>query len=157
MRCSPSLRRILNSQEFISDWKTWLNRTLLPGRINSLAQTLMKRTAREFPTRTKAAKSGTSSLVDPDNRGPVDYEYRQSLLAELDGWNACRRNREAIGQRPAKALGNLQSAASAARKSRSGLRRTPRMRHWQWKAQRVNTLIAYLRGEYVVQSRRDGT
>ncbi len=77
------IERILNSQEFTSDLENLVNRTLAPGRINSLAQTLMKLTAPAVPDTYQGSELWDLHLVDPDNRGAVDYEYRQSLLAEL--------------------------------------------------------------------------
>ena len=46
-----------------------------PGRVNSLAQTAAQaHRARACPTSTRAPSCGTCSLVDPDNRRPVDYD-----------------------------------------------------------------------------------
>jgi (1->4)-alpha-D-glucan 1-alpha-D-glucosylmutase len=77
------IEAILNSQEFIADLESLVNRTLVPGRINSLAQTLMKLTAPGVPDTYQGSELWDLHLVDPDNRGAVDYEVRQSLLAEL--------------------------------------------------------------------------
>lgn len=56
-----------------------------PGRVNSLAQTLLKLTAPGVPDVYQGCELWDSSLVDPDNRRPVDYERRRRLLAELEG------------------------------------------------------------------------
>jgi (1->4)-alpha-D-glucan 1-alpha-D-glucosylmutase len=56
-----------------------------PGRINSLAQTLIKYTAPGVPDTYQGSELWDFRLVDPDNRTPVDYELRQNLLNELKG------------------------------------------------------------------------
>ena len=40
----------------------------------------MKLTSRESLTHIRALRYGTLSLVDPDNRRPVDYDMRRNLL-----------------------------------------------------------------------------
>jgi (1->4)-alpha-D-glucan 1-alpha-D-glucosylmutase len=51
--------------------------------VNSLAQTLWKHTAPGVPDMYQGAELWDLSLVDPDNRRPVDYELRRKLLAEV--------------------------------------------------------------------------
>ena len=55
------------------------------GFVNSLAQTLLKLTAPGVPDIYQGNELWDFSLVDPDNRRPVDYESRRRLLAELEG------------------------------------------------------------------------
>ena len=55
-----------------------------PGRVNSLAQTLLKLTAPGVPDTYQGTELWDLSLVDPDNRRPVDYDARARLLAELE-------------------------------------------------------------------------
>ena len=52
--------------------------------MNSLAQTLLKCTAPGVPDTYQGSEIWDLRLVDPDNRGPVDYESRQAMLAELE-------------------------------------------------------------------------
>jgi (1->4)-alpha-D-glucan 1-alpha-D-glucosylmutase len=54
-----------------------------PGRINSLAQMLLKIASPGVPDFYQGTEIWDLSLVDPDNRRPVDYELRRSLLGEL--------------------------------------------------------------------------
>jgi (1->4)-alpha-D-glucan 1-alpha-D-glucosylmutase len=56
-----------------------------PGRVNSLAQTLLELAAPGVPDLYQGCELWTSSLVDPDNRRPVDYALRRRLLARLPG------------------------------------------------------------------------
>jgi (1->4)-alpha-D-glucan 1-alpha-D-glucosylmutase len=56
-----------------------------PGRVNSLALTLLELAAPGIPDLYQGCELWTSSLVDPDNRRPVDYALRRRLLARLPG------------------------------------------------------------------------
>lgn len=78
------IERILGSPEFIADLEAFVARVLLPGRINSLAQTLLKCTAPGVPDTFQGSELWDLRLVDPDNRGPVDYESREAMLAEIE-------------------------------------------------------------------------
>jgi (1->4)-alpha-D-glucan 1-alpha-D-glucosylmutase len=55
-----------------------------PGRSNSLAQKLLQLTLPGVPDVYQGTELWDLSLVDPDNRRPVDYEMRRRLLAALD-------------------------------------------------------------------------
>jgi (1->4)-alpha-D-glucan 1-alpha-D-glucosylmutase len=55
-----------------------------PGRITSLAQTLVKLTAPGVPDLYQGTELWSLTLVDPDNRAPVDYALRRRLLDELE-------------------------------------------------------------------------
>ena len=74
---------ILGDASFLSSLEAFVARLLLPGRVNSLAQTLLKNTAPGVPDLYQGAELWDLSLVDPDNRRPVDYEVRRHLLQEL--------------------------------------------------------------------------
>ena len=57
------------------------------GRSNSLSQKLLQLTMPGVPDVYQGTELWDLSLVDPDNRRPVDYDLRRSLLARLDeGW-----------------------------------------------------------------------
>jgi (1->4)-alpha-D-glucan 1-alpha-D-glucosylmutase len=56
------------------------------GFLNSLSQTLLKLTAPGVPDIYQGNEIWDDSLVDPDNRRPVDYEHRRRLLADVKGW-----------------------------------------------------------------------
>jgi (1->4)-alpha-D-glucan 1-alpha-D-glucosylmutase len=53
------------------------------GAINSLTQTLLKLTSPGVPDIYQGNEIWDYSLVDPDNRRPVDYELRRQLLKSL--------------------------------------------------------------------------
>jgi (1->4)-alpha-D-glucan 1-alpha-D-glucosylmutase len=77
------IERILGSEEFIAEVETFVSLLLEPGRFNSLAQTLIKFTAPGVPDTFQGGELWDFRLVDPDNRTPVDYETRATMLAEL--------------------------------------------------------------------------
>jgi (1->4)-alpha-D-glucan 1-alpha-D-glucosylmutase len=79
------IERILDSKDFIVELEGFVSRVTAPGRVNSLAQTLIKFTAPGVPDTYQGSELWDLRLVDPDNRGPVDYEVRQAMLAELEG------------------------------------------------------------------------
>jgi (1->4)-alpha-D-glucan 1-alpha-D-glucosylmutase len=54
------------------------------GRSNSLAQKLLQLTMPGVPDVYQGTELWDLSLVDPDNRRPVDYDGRRQLLASLD-------------------------------------------------------------------------
>jgi (1->4)-alpha-D-glucan 1-alpha-D-glucosylmutase len=58
------------------------------GFLNSLAQTLCKLTAPGVPDIYQGNEIWDDSLVDPDNRRPVDYDLRRRLLADVKGWTS---------------------------------------------------------------------
>ncbi|MGY1667940.1 malto-oligosyltrehalose synthase [Geodermatophilus sp. SYSU D00696] len=55
------------------------------GRSNALAQKLVQLTMPGVPDVYQGTELEDRSLVDPDNRRPVDYDERRRLLARLDG------------------------------------------------------------------------
>jgi (1->4)-alpha-D-glucan 1-alpha-D-glucosylmutase len=79
---------ILADKDFLKELENLVARVLLPGRVNSLTQTLLKYTAPGVPDLYQGAELWDLSLVDPDNRRPVDYELRRRLLGELHDLNA---------------------------------------------------------------------
>ncbi len=58
---------------------------IAPGRVNSLSQTLLKLTAPGVPDLYQGTELWDLSLVDPDNRRPVDYAARTGCSRDLDG------------------------------------------------------------------------
>jgi (1->4)-alpha-D-glucan 1-alpha-D-glucosylmutase len=56
-----------------------------PGRVNALAQVALQLTVPGVPDTYRGDELWDLSLVDPDNRRPVDFERRRRLLAGLDG------------------------------------------------------------------------
>jgi len=81
------IEAIYEDDEFRFDFESFAERFILPGRINSLSQVLWKLTAPGVPDIYQGTELWDLSLVDPDNRRPVDYQLRRDLLDELRGLN----------------------------------------------------------------------
>ncbi|MDR6595327.1 malto-oligosyltrehalose synthase [Saccharothrix longispora] len=66
---------------------SFVDRVVEAGWSNALGQKLVQLTAPGVPDVYQGTELWDLSLVDPDNRRPVDYEVRRRLLARLDeGW-----------------------------------------------------------------------
>ena len=76
------VRTILDDPEFVREVDYFAAPLVGPGRINSLAQTAIKLTYPGVPDLYQGTELWDLSLVDPDNRRPVDYELRARLLED---------------------------------------------------------------------------
>ena len=74
---------VLRSTQFVASLEQFIDPLILPGRINSLAQTLIKMVAPGVPDFYQGTELWDLSLVDPDNRRPVDFALRAQLLARV--------------------------------------------------------------------------
>ncbi|HVW01862.1 MAG TPA: malto-oligosyltrehalose synthase [Planctomycetaceae bacterium] len=72
------------SAAFLDDFVPFAQRVAEAGIWNSLSQTVLKLCSPGVPDIYQGAELWDFSLVDPDNRRPVDYAKRTQLLAELD-------------------------------------------------------------------------
>ncbi len=77
------LEAIMEDAEFIRDLESFVEDLVQPGRMNSLSQTLLRLTAPGVPDIYQGTELWDLSLVDPDNRRPVDFDNRRRLLKEL--------------------------------------------------------------------------
>jgi (1->4)-alpha-D-glucan 1-alpha-D-glucosylmutase len=68
---------------FMSDLRGFQQFVAYYGQFNSLAQLLLKLTSPGVPDMYQGTELWDLSLVDPDNRRPVDYQLRMSLLANI--------------------------------------------------------------------------
>jgi (1->4)-alpha-D-glucan 1-alpha-D-glucosylmutase len=75
---------VLQDCEFIADFERFLKPLMTPGHINSLGQTLLKLTAPGVPDIYQGTDLWDLSLVDPDNRRPVDFAVRRNALTEIE-------------------------------------------------------------------------
>ncbi|MET0876418.1 MAG: malto-oligosyltrehalose synthase [Tardiphaga sp.] len=87
------LERILDpaqSGEFLESLQTFAKRTALLGALNSLSQITLKATMPGVPDFYQGTEFWDFSLVDPDNRRPVDFAERADVLATLQqpDWSA---------------------------------------------------------------------
>jgi (1->4)-alpha-D-glucan 1-alpha-D-glucosylmutase len=80
------------SSDFLADLAVFQHRVAFYGRFNSLSQTLLKLASPGVPDLYQGTELWDLSLVDPDNRRPVDYQRRKALLAAWPGrWRAPER------------------------------------------------------------------
>ncbi len=77
------LEAILADEAFVADLATYVESISRAGQINSLTQTLLKHTSPGVPDLYQGGELWDFSLVDPDNRRPVDYDLRSRYLGEL--------------------------------------------------------------------------
>jgi (1->4)-alpha-D-glucan 1-alpha-D-glucosylmutase len=75
--------RIYGNAEFINALEAFVAPLIWPGRVNSLAQALLKLTSPGVPDFYQGSELWNLTLVDPDNRRPVDYLLRARLLKGL--------------------------------------------------------------------------
>ncbi len=68
---------------FLSDFIQFHSRIACAGMVNALSQTLLKITSPGVPDVYQGTELWDLSLVDPDNRRPVDFKKRRDLLHEL--------------------------------------------------------------------------
>jgi (1->4)-alpha-D-glucan 1-alpha-D-glucosylmutase len=71
---------VYQTPDFLASLESFIEPLIMPGRINSLAQTLIKMIAPGVPDFYQGTELWDLSLVDPDNRRPVDFERRAELL-----------------------------------------------------------------------------
>jgi (1->4)-alpha-D-glucan 1-alpha-D-glucosylmutase len=80
------LARILDrsaSAEFLNSLQTLAQRVALLGALNSLSQITLKATMPGVPDFYQGTEFWDLSLVDPDNRRPVDFAARAAMLASV--------------------------------------------------------------------------
>jgi (1->4)-alpha-D-glucan 1-alpha-D-glucosylmutase len=87
------------SGAFLGDFAAFVAPLLRPGLLNSVSQTLLKTAAPGVPDFYQGTEVWDFRLVDPDNRAPVDFHRRRSLLESLDAPDA---------PAPAELLANLE-------------------------------------------------
>lgn len=75
---------LLTDREFLADFTGFVEPLIEPGRINSLTQVLLKLTSPGVPDIYQGNELWDLSLVDPDNRRPVDFTTRRRLLESLE-------------------------------------------------------------------------
>jgi (1->4)-alpha-D-glucan 1-alpha-D-glucosylmutase len=74
---------VFETPEFIASLEQFVEPLILPGRINSLAQTLIKMVAPGVPDFYQGTELWDLSLVDPDNRRPVDFKTRLEMMRRV--------------------------------------------------------------------------
>jgi (1->4)-alpha-D-glucan 1-alpha-D-glucosylmutase len=79
--------QVLADTELVAEIEEFVARIAGPGRSNSLGQKLLQIAGPGVPDVYQGTELFEYSLVDPDNRRPVDWAARRELLTRLDdGW-----------------------------------------------------------------------
>jgi (1->4)-alpha-D-glucan 1-alpha-D-glucosylmutase len=91
------IERILDrsaSAEFLNSLETLAQRIARLGALNSLSQITLKATMPGVPDFYQGTEFWDLSLVDPDNRRPVDFAERAAVLASLEApdWESLAQN-----------------------------------------------------------------
>ncbi|QIG78885.1 malto-oligosyltrehalose synthase [Stakelama tenebrarum] len=83
-RCRAMIARLLDpaqSSEFLADMVAFVDRTAPAVEADALVQLALRNTVPGVPDLYQGAELADFSLVDPDNRRPVDYAARRQMLA----------------------------------------------------------------------------
>ncbi len=78
--------RILSpeAEDFLNDFRPFQRKIAHYGMVNSLSQLLLKITSPGVPDFYQGSELWDLRLVDPDNRGPVDFDRRISTLEKIE-------------------------------------------------------------------------
>ena len=79
------LESILADDAFVADLERFVATLVEPGRVNALAQVALRLLSPGVPDTYQGTELWDLSLVDPDNRRPVDYRARSSALSAIEG------------------------------------------------------------------------
>ncbi len=138
----------LGSAEFSMEVEDFVGRIQEAGRVNSLAQTLLKQTAPGVPDLYQGSELWDFSLVDPDNRRPVDYGLRRRLLAEMQTLTVeeiVRRGDEGMTK-----LWTIHQSLRLRREHPEWFRRDAEYTPLAARGRKREHLIAFARGESVI-------
>jgi (1->4)-alpha-D-glucan 1-alpha-D-glucosylmutase len=104
--CRSFLFRLLDphpENAFLKELAVWVSDIAAAGAVNSLAQTLLRLASPGIPDLYQGTEFWDFSLVDPDNRRPVDYEARAlglsaaaPVIDSVDGWQRGRLKQQVI-------------------------------------------------------------
>lgn len=75
---------LLSSEEFVASFTRFHKRIAFHGFLNSLAQVVLKTMSPGVPDFYQGTELWDFSLVDPDNRRPVDYDARIAALESIE-------------------------------------------------------------------------
>lgn len=75
--------KLLNDNGFMTSFVPFVQKVAAYGAIYSLTQTLIRLTSPGVPDTYQGTEFWDLSMVDPDNRRPVDYQERKAVLTNL--------------------------------------------------------------------------
>ncbi|WP_026331153.1 malto-oligosyltrehalose synthase [Thioalkalivibrio sp. ALMg13-2] len=135
----------LDDPGFRESLESFLQPLVGPGRTNSLAQTLIKLTAPGIPDIYQGSELWDLSLVDPDNRRPVDFDTRTRLLEELAHLSPAQINARADEGLPKQWV--VHQALALRRRHPEWFRPDAACTPLRASGERTGHAVAYLRGE----------
>ncbi|MFN2505036.1 MAG: malto-oligosyltrehalose synthase [Acidimicrobiales bacterium] len=139
----------LGDEEFTTDLETFVRPLVAAGRVASLAQTLLKLTSPGVPDLYQGTELWDLSLVDPDNRTPVDFDARRDLLDKVRTAASGRTVLEAAHVGAPK-LWLVQRALAARRRRASAFASGAAYRPLWTEGEKAHHAVSFLRGEDVV-------
>lgn len=138
----------LADQEFVSEVERFVASLRDPGWVNSLAQTLLLLTAPGVPDIYQGTELWDLSLMDPDNRRPVDFAARQRLQDEMKNLSVTE-----IWQRRKEGLPKLwliQKTLQFRRQHPQLFGEQSTYKPLQVRGERAGHVVAFARGQRVV-------
>jgi len=139
------IESLYQDQEFLRDFENFVQPLVEPGRVNSLALALLKLTSPGIPDFYQGSELWDLSLVDPDNRRPVDYVLRKRLLCQIQHLNV-----EQVWQRMEEGLPKLWTIHHGLRVRREHpayFGEKGKYTALSAKGSKAGHAVAYLRGE----------
>jgi (1->4)-alpha-D-glucan 1-alpha-D-glucosylmutase len=136
------------SEAFRKDLEAFVEKLAQPARTTSLAMTLLKLTMPGVPDIYQGTELWDHSLVDPDNRRPVDYDRRRRLSEEVKG-----RTPEHIMSRLAEGLPKMlviQRALDVRLERPAAFGSAGTYRPLPVEGRKARHAVAFARGEWVV-------
>jgi (1->4)-alpha-D-glucan 1-alpha-D-glucosylmutase len=83
--------RLLGHAAFVEDFEPFCERVVVEGERSALGQLLLKLTTPGIPDIYQGDELWRLSMVDPDNRRPVDWDRRRELLDGVEGGGSVTR------------------------------------------------------------------
>jgi (1->4)-alpha-D-glucan 1-alpha-D-glucosylmutase len=82
-----------DAEDFLRDFRPFQQKLAYYGMVNSLSQILLKIASPGVADFYQGSELWELRLVDPDNRGPVDFSRRMTMLDEVDRNRSADRNK----------------------------------------------------------------
>jgi (1->4)-alpha-D-glucan 1-alpha-D-glucosylmutase len=142
------IEALYNDPGFLEDFEAFVAPLIEPGRINSLSQVLLKLTSPGIPDTYQGSEIWDLSLVDPDNRRPVDYDLRRRLLSEIPNLGI-----DEVWQRIDEGLPKLWTiyhALQARRMHASAFADGAAYQPLRASGEKADHLLAYMRGDEMI-------
>ncbi|MBV8832365.1 MAG: malto-oligosyltrehalose synthase [Acidobacteriaceae bacterium] len=142
------IEKLYGNAAFLRALESFVKPLVAPARVNSLAMALLKLTAPGIPDMYQGTEIWDLSLVDPDNRRPVDYDHRRKLLAELPRLTVqkvMRRSDEGLPK-----LWTVWHALAARRECPDSFDKSAKYRPIKAQGRKTAHVVAYARGESAI-------